>query len=215
MLGFATGLLRHLWHLLFLVHFLLFSAFAFGESSLHALGATLRKGGHVLFMRHTATDPDFQPPGEPIIEDCSTQRRLSALGKEQAKSIGLAIRAMGIPISEVLTSPLCRCKEMALLAFGKAQEVGYLAYSLGLPKPNREAAARELRLALSQLPAEGTNRVIISHNTNLKEAADIWPEAEGETHIFKPTGSSFTYIARVTVDEWLLTPSEQTTCATP
>jgi len=73
--------------------------------------AKLQQGGYVIFLRHTKTDwsqKDIEPFN---FNDCSTQRNLTEEGRAQAVKIGEAYRALNIPISEVWSSPFCRCKD--------------------------------------------------------------------------------------------------------
>ena len=79
----------------------------------------LQKGGYILYLRHTKTIWD-QKDQEPFdFDDCSKQRNLSDEGREQARAIGEAIETLSIPVGEVQSSPFCRTKETAKLAFGK------------------------------------------------------------------------------------------------
>jgi hypothetical protein len=57
------------------------------------LWALLRAGGYVVLMRHVSTEvtPGFDPPGFQL-EDCATQRNLSAFGRDEARGIGAAFR---------------------------------------------------------------------------------------------------------------------------
>src|SRR5436190_10548946 len=84
--------------------------------------ARLRKGGLVILMRHAATEPGLGDPAGFRIGDCSTQRNLSEAGRADARRIGERFRAERVPITRVYTSPWCRCRETALLAFGRAED---------------------------------------------------------------------------------------------
>jgi phosphohistidine phosphatase SixA len=53
-------------------------------------------------------------------EDGARQRNLTDAGRADARAIGAAIRALGIPIGRVLASPFCRTRETAELIFGRA-----------------------------------------------------------------------------------------------
>ena len=62
--------------------------------------AALRDGRGVAVMRH-ALAPGTGDPADFRLGDCSTQRNLSAEGREQARAIGRAFRARGIESAEV------------------------------------------------------------------------------------------------------------------
>src|SRR5215813_731007 len=70
-----------------------------------ALLAALRGGGYVLFFRHAATDFGQNDDRMTGYEDCATQRNLIDKGRADARAIGADIRALGIPIGDVLASP--------------------------------------------------------------------------------------------------------------
>jgi len=43
-----------------------------------------------------------------------------------------------------------------------------------------------LNKLLAMQPSSGTNTVLVSHSSNLKEAADVWPKPEAVMAVFKP-----------------------------
>ena len=74
-------------------------------------------------MRH-ATAPGTGDPAEFQLDDCATQRNLSAVGREQARATGARLRAAGITSAEVYSSQWCRCLETArLLGLGEVLEL--------------------------------------------------------------------------------------------
>src|SRR5690606_18848597 len=77
----------------------------------------LRAGGLVLLMRHAETTPGTGDPPGFRLEDCATQRNLSIAGREQARAVGAALARRGVKIATVLSSPWCRARETAMLAF--------------------------------------------------------------------------------------------------
>jgi phosphohistidine phosphatase SixA len=77
--------------------------------------AALRAGAHVALMRHAdAPGGAGDPPGFRL-EDCATQRNLSDKGRADAAKIGARLKAEGIRIEKILSSPWCRCMETARL----------------------------------------------------------------------------------------------------
>ncbi len=87
-----------------------------------AAWAALRAGGHVALMRHASTEPGLGDPPGYKLDDCATQRNLSAQGREEARRIGERLRKEGVVVEKVYTSPWCRCRDTALEAFGKADD---------------------------------------------------------------------------------------------
>jgi len=165
--------------------------------------AGLKKGGQVIYLRHTTTDVSFSDQNREDLSDWSKQRNLSDIGRQQAHAIGLAFRALAIPVSEVVTSPYCRAIETGKLAFGKAKVSKDLSFSVGEDKSDAEKLAKALRTMLGTKPVAGTNTVLIAHSGNLQEAAKLWPKPEGVAFIFKPLGnSSFEMIQRIEPQQW-------------
>ncbi|MEN9293955.1 MAG: hypothetical protein RIT31_720, partial [Actinomycetota bacterium] len=77
--------------------------------------------GYVLLMRH-ALAPGVGDPENFKLGDCSTQRNLSAEGREDAREIGEWLKRRDIPILRVESSRWCRARETAeLLGIGKVR----------------------------------------------------------------------------------------------
>src|SRR5215211_8168452 len=77
-----------------------------------AAWAALRLGGHVALMRHADAPGAGDPPGFKL-NDCTTQRNLSDRGRADAKAVGDRLRAEGVRVAKLLSSPWCRCLETA------------------------------------------------------------------------------------------------------
>ena len=88
------------------------------------LWTLLKGGGQVVLLRHASTPPAMGDPPGFRLDDCATQRNLSAIGREESRRIGAAFTTRGIPVDRVLSSPWCRCLETARLAFGAAEPGG-------------------------------------------------------------------------------------------
>jgi broad specificity phosphatase PhoE len=161
------------------------------------LWTLLRGGGQVLMLRHAATDGTFGDPPGFRLDACATQRNLTPEGRAQARQIGEAYRARGIPVGRVLSSLWCRCLDTAELAFGRVEPLSALNGG-----PRRDAAlvaarAREVRALLGTAPAGG-NLVLVTHNINIRDATGESPE-EGQLVIFTPLGGDrFTTVGRLT-----------------
>ena len=78
----------------------------------------LQDGEKIVFIRH-AIAPGNGDPNNFDIKDCSTQRNLNNIGREQSKKIGSFFKKNNINIELVLSSEWCRCKETAKLAFNE------------------------------------------------------------------------------------------------
>ena len=166
----------------------------------------LKKGGHVLLLRHMTTVRSPDQWGGVDYDDCSTQRVLSEEGKQQARTLGEAFKRLNIPVGTVYVSPYCRCRETALLAFGKeGTESETLTVWDELEMDEKTQRGTEIRKMLDTEPAAGTNTILVTHTGNLLWSFGLDSKPEGLTHVFKPTGLSIgraSYLGRVNPDEW-------------
>ncbi|MGH8679992.1 MAG: histidine phosphatase family protein [Burkholderiales bacterium] len=161
---------------------------------------SLRAGGYILYFRHAATDFSQNDAKMTSFEDCPTQRNLTERGRADARAIGAAVRALGIPIGKVRASPFCRTVETAKLAFGRAEPTS--AVRGGPARPEDPARYAALRALLGQAPASGTNDVIVSHGNPFHAVVGPPYLAEGEAAVIQPSGGEFRVVARIRADEW-------------
>jgi phosphohistidine phosphatase SixA len=163
----------------------------------------LRQGGLVIYFRHGATDQTGSTDEAADLMKCETQRNLSAEGRRQATEIGKAFQALSIPVGTVTTSPFCRTKDTAKLAFGRFTVSNDLYFAIGTDAAETKRFAESLRRMLSTPPAKATNAVIVSHTANLREATGIWPKPEGVAYVFRPLpAGKFEAIAMVLPEDW-------------
>ena len=157
----------------------------------------LRGGGYVLYLRHAQTPEDgTDQPGS--LGDCSRQRLLDDAGRADARALGEAVRALEVPVGEVLASPYCRTVETAELAFGRAEEEDGLL----TPTPGtRGRTTGALRRLLSTVPDDGENTVLVGHLTNLRLLSTASPD-EGGTVVFRPDGEGFVLVGSVPPQGW-------------
>jgi len=162
--------------------------------------AELRKGGYVIYFRHTSTDFSRDDSRSTNDDDCDNQRPLTDKGREEARQIGAAMRELRIPIERVLASPRCRTMETAILAFGRAEKANEVRGGPATPdNPDRYAGLRRL---LSTPVKPGANLVISSHGNPFYATAGAPYLAEGEAAIIRPLGKDFEIVARVKHDAW-------------
>ncbi|MGH7264325.1 MAG: histidine phosphatase family protein [Candidatus Rokuibacteriota bacterium] len=161
------------------------------------LWALLKAGGQVILIRHTITTPGVGDPPGMRLDDCSTQRNLSDDGRGDARRIGEAFRARGIPVARVLSSPWCRCLETAWLAFGvDAEPWTPLGNLFGRPERRAEQVAA-MRARVGE-PLTGGNLVLVSHGSTISALTGVSP-GTGELVIVTPRGAGrFTVAGRLT-----------------
>lgn len=194
---------------------LLFSSFqCLGEGySYGELVNMLKVGGYVVYFRHEQTlrkeiDKSHIDINEFKLrkknEDCKTQRNLSPEGIERAKRNGVIINKLGIKISKIYSSPFCRCYKTAQNLTKLMPVVSSnLFFTMKITKEEKNKSSKKLKEMLNELPVKSTNIFLVSHTSNLKEAANLWPKPEGVAFIFKPNldGES-TYVGKILPDEW-------------
>jgi hypothetical protein len=165
-----------------------------------ALVRALRAGGFTLYFRHAATDFSQSDRGMGTYGECATQRNLSEAGRAQARQVGEAIRALRLPVGEVIASPFCRTMETARLMFGRAEPSTVVR---GYEGTNRENADYGPLVALlASPPGPGTLRMIASHGNPFRAIAGPPHLQEGEAAVLKPAGGGFVVVARIRREDW-------------
>jgi phosphohistidine phosphatase SixA len=129
------------------------------------LAPLLRKGGCAVVIRHATTEPGIGDPPNFRLDQCSTQRNLSAGGREQSRQIGAWFKAQQLQPREVYASAWCRCKDTAQLAFGRATVLAALN-STFRDRSRQEAQTATLRTLLPRIPA-ASFEVWVSHQVNI------------------------------------------------
>jgi phosphohistidine phosphatase SixA len=150
--------------------------------------AALVGGGHVALIRHGNAPPGYggDPPGFKI-DDCTTQRNLDDLGREQARALGVAFRAHGVRVDRVLSSPWCRCLDTArLMAVGAVEA----SWALVPDVPSGAARVRlgELKALVSAWRGPGT-LVLVTHAFTVRALLGFLP-IQGETVVLRPGSAS-------------------------
>lgn len=165
-----------------------------------ALGDALRRGGHVIYFRHAATDFSQNDAAMTSFEDCARQRNLTDAGRDDAREIGAAMKRARIPVGEVLASPYCRTMETARLIFGRATASNAVR---GGPASNEGDRYRELKALFATGGPADTNLAISSHGNPFHAVAGPPYLAEGEAAIVARDGrGGFIVIGRVSKTGW-------------
>lgn len=164
--------------------------------------AALKQGGYIVYFRHAATDFSQNDESMRDFDDCAHQRNLTDAGREQARKVGVAWRALGIPVGRVMASPYCRTRETAELAFGRYERS---PEARGGPASASDAARYQpLAERLATAPQPGTNDIIVSHGNPFQA---LHPGEgylrEGEGAIVRPLGDGrHEVVGRVPSDQW-------------
>jgi phosphohistidine phosphatase SixA len=167
----------------------------------------LKKGGYTVMWRHAQTDRSVSDiPGQAT--ERFQQRNLNDAGVMTAKAVGAIFKARGIPVGDVLASPMYRTLETAQYAFARATTTPLLR--------TLEPSAEERALILAE-PAAGTNRVLVTHHFIIERNAPgikLGDVGEGEAAIVKSDGKALKTVAVLKLADWMRLTSSQAS-ATP
>ncbi|KAB0266751.1 histidine phosphatase family protein [Microvirga brassicacearum] len=160
-----------------------------------AAWAALREGGHVALMRHAeAPGGAGDPPGFRL-DDCSTQRNLSAKGRGDAKTMGEKFRAAGVAVGKLLSSPWCRCVDTArLISVGPVEIAPTFANAYVLADQRSVLAAGAKAVVTSW---EGPKTLlVVTHGANIQALVGRNPES-GEVVVVAVEGETIREIGRI------------------
>ncbi len=186
-------------------------AFVFSVSASAAPDArlinALRAGGNVLVMRHGATRADQNDANPHDPRDWAHQRQLNDEGRAAATSMGAALHALKISVSQVQTSQFQRAVET-----GRLLGVGEVSMDEVLTEGHEGMAAREnasagagLRKLAATVPAAGTDVILVTHKPNIVDAfgKSLSDVGEGETIVFHPDGKGgYAMVGRIKTADW-------------
>jgi phosphohistidine phosphatase SixA len=132
----------------------------------------LQTSEHVLLMRHTLA-PGVGDPAGYTLNDCKTQRNLSAQGRKQASVVGAWLKKQGVTAAEVYTSAWCRCQDTAkLLDFGSVQVEPALASFFDEMHQAKERTTSLKQLIADKLKTKGDKALIlVTHHVNIQDYA--------------------------------------------
>lgn len=157
--------------------------------------AALKRGGYVVYFRHTATDFSKNDSAMKGFDDCENQRLLSEQGRRDAIAIGERIRALGLPVGETLASPFCRTMDHARRMLGHVT-------SRNEVRETQNGDYAGLKRLLAAPVARGGNRWIVGHGIPFRAVAGAPHLAEGEAAVIRPESTGWTVVARLTVADW-------------
>ena len=151
----------------------------------------LQKGGNLIFIRH-AYAPGGGDPDNFDIKDCTTQRNLNDVGREQSKKIGKFFKKNKIPIDLVISSEWCRCKETASIAFSDYKTESFLnSFFSEKFRKNKDLQIKNLKSYIRKWDKKN-NLVLVTHYVVILETLD-YVSSSGEIVVsdinFKLIGS--------------------------
>jgi phosphohistidine phosphatase SixA len=165
----------------------------------------LQRGGYVLVMRHTSSPREVPDERAANRDNVNRERQLDEKGRATAIAMGEALRALQIPVGEVMTSPTYRAREtVALARFTNPRpqpELGDGGQSMQGVAPAQTAW---LKMKTVEFP-RGTNTVLVTHLPNMSAAFPEWTGGleDGETLVLGPDGKGgATLVARIKIEQW-------------
>jgi broad specificity phosphatase PhoE len=164
---------------------------AAGDVPEDELWSRLRRGGHVVLVRHAAAPGTYDPPGFRL-DDCSTQRNLSEVGRDQARRLGEAVRARGVKVARVRSSRWCRARDTASLAFGSYDPWPELDSFVGDDRRDLPRRSARIREAIAAWSGPHT-LVLVSHQFVISELVGR-AVGESEMIVLAPRRGGFTVL---------------------
>ena len=158
----------------------------------------LRAGGHVALMRHADAPGGVGDPPGFRVEDCATQRNLSAKGRADAEKIGLRLKGEGIAFEKIVSSPWCRCIDTArLLNLGTVETEATFGNVVVL-RDQRETLTTGARVLIAQWTSGG-NLLVVTHGANIQALTGAWL-ASGEIVVVRGGSGSDEPVGRLLLD---------------
>lgn len=158
---------------------ILITSFVFSKDvSSNELGWNyLKEGGYYVFIRH-ALAPGNGDPVNFDLDNCSTQRNLNQQGINQAIRIGVEFKNKDIPISRVLTSQWCRCKDTAFYAFNDYIEFSDLnsTYSSKFQQ-NKFDQISSLINYINNTDLKKKNEIFVTHYVIIGALTNYYPDS--------------------------------------
>ena len=157
----------------------------------------LRTAGHFALIRHASAPGVYDPPGFRL-DDCTTQRNLSADGRAQAIRIGDLCRANGIAAARLYSSQWCRCVDTAkLLGLGTVETEPTFGNVVVL-RDQREALTVGARAHIAGWTGRG-NLLVVTHGANIFALTGVSP-ASGEIVVVKGGSDRAAPVGRLLLD---------------
>lgn len=162
-----------------------------------SIWAALREPGAIVLFRH-ATAPGVGDPPQFRLGDCATQRNLDEHGRIEARRIGVAFRAHGVEVGDVLNSRWCRARDSASLAFPgrpKDEPAFDSFFERSQDEARSTAAAREL---LARWKGPGA-LIVFTHQVNITALTGVVPRS-GQGVVVRVVDDRIEVIGRVDPD---------------
>jgi phosphohistidine phosphatase SixA len=150
------------------------------QTGVHSRGeelvAVLAKPGRIGIMRHALAPMEGAPPADKqVLGDCTTQRNLNDVGRDDARRIGTLFAKAGYRPEHILTSGWCRCRETAELIAGRAVENAKWLDSFFRKPENTAAQLADLRWFAYSIGASD-RALLVTHGSFVVVLTGIEPK---------------------------------------
>ncbi|GGO77028.1 hypothetical protein GCM10011348_05660 [Marinobacterium nitratireducens] len=165
-----------------------------------AVWQRLAEPGHLVLVRHAIAPGTGDPKGFRL-DECATQRNLSAAGRAQAQRMGERLRANGLDRAAVYSSQWCRCMETAsLLGVGNPLPLPALNSFYGEAARGGDQT-REILQWLGQQP-QNAKLILVTHQVNITALTGVYP-ASGEMLVLRRLDDgAIELVGRIRTDEF-------------
>lgn len=175
----------------------------------------LKSGGYVVYLRHGETDSGTDSNFDHL-DNCATQRNLSARGQEDSRKMGMMIGRLAIPVTSVATSPFCRTRATAQLVLGSAPIEPALTSYTDMPAAQRDATNGFVRRQFATPVPAGANFFLVGHSPPFDAATQhLQPPQfrdkvflkEGEAALIRADGQGgYALAGHISVKSWSQMP---------
>jgi phosphohistidine phosphatase SixA len=149
-------------------------------------------------MRHADAPGGAGDPAGFRLDDCATQRNLSAKGRADALRIGARLRSEGIAVERLLSSPWCRCMDTAtLLELGSVEATPTFGNVVVL-SDQREFLTAGARAVIDKWAGSGI-LLVVTHGANIAALTGISP-ASGEIVVVRSGSGGGKPVGRLALD---------------
>ena len=159
----------------------------------------LRTGRHVALMRHTDAPGGVGDPPGFRLDDCASQRNLSAKGRADAARIGARLRSERIAVERIVSSPWCRCMDTAtLLGLGPVAAEATFGNVVVL-SDQRQSLTAGARAVIGQWQGRGI-LLVVTHGANIAALTGISPASGEIVVVRKGSGDSVESVGRLLIE---------------
>lgn len=157
----------------------------------------LRNGGVALLLRHGQTESGIGDPPGFKLDNCASQRNLSAAGRAELRDMASRLSAAQVGFARTFTSLWCRCRETAQLltvAPGVVEDWAPLNSQFS-GNAVVDSANAQVVTKIRQIPAT-QSWLLVTHQVNITATTGVVP-APGEGVLVQRSGAGIKVLGRV------------------